>query len=143
MAAVETKRCSHCKDPKPYDAFYWADKAHTKRQNCCKVCSHASSTKWAQVHADQKCSVERDRQLMRLYGMTREDYNALLVKQEGRCALCGQPETAKRWGKPMTLAVDHDHETKEIRGLLCSRCNRSLGFYEAYRAEIQGYLKEA
>lgn len=54
--------------------------------------------------------------------LTPPDYQALFVAQGGRCAICKRkPEEWRR------LAVDHDHETNEIRGLLCSRCNTALG----------------
>ncbi len=57
------------------------------------------------------------------FGITLEQYNSLIEKQEGRCAVCGID------GCPTgrALAVDHCHETKEIRGLLCARCNTMLG----------------
>ena len=68
---------------------------------------------------------ERDRALARkyTYGITREQYDALIVQQNGLCALCNNPP-GKR-----ALAVDHDHKTKEIRGLLCDRCNVGLGMF--------------
>ena len=54
------------------------------------------------------------------YDLTPEDYEALLEAQEGVCAICEQRPVSKR------LAVDHDHATGEVRGLLCSRCNHDL-----------------
>lgn len=64
------------------------------------------------------------------YGITREDYLALLQLQGGVCAVCGQLPKTKR------LAVDHDHKTGEVRGLLCADmergCNKAvLGSLEA------------
>lgn len=48
-----------------------------------------------------------------------------MVREQGnRCAVCRKPETAKGSnGKPRRLAVDHDHATNTVRGLLCMRCN--------------------
>jgi len=54
------------------------------------------------------------------YGLTSEQYDALLERQGGRCAICRARPKSKR------LAVDHDHQTEEVRGLLCSRCNHDL-----------------
>lgn len=74
--------------------------------------------------------VNHNRQ-MRLhgYGLTVGDYEALLEQQHGVCAICHQPETQRsRWGGIKSLAVDHDHETNKVRGLLCNRCNSVLGW---------------
>ena len=62
--------------------------------------------------------------------MSEEDYNDTLELQEGVCALCLKPETSKRDdGSEQLLAVDHDHATGRIRGLLCQRCNTGLGLF--------------
>ena len=61
--------------------------------------------------------------LKRNFNMTLEEYDVLLEKQCNRCAICGKtPEENDR-----RLAVDHDHETGEVRGLLCRSCNLILG----------------
>jgi len=67
------------------------------------------------------------------FKLTLSEYNTLLIKQKGVCAICFKPETAKsNKGKVKKLAVDHNHETGENRGLLCSNCNRALGmFYDS------------
>lgn len=61
--------------------------------------------------------------LKRKYGITMDEYNAMLESQNGRCAICHQE-------KSETLAVDHDHKTGKVRGLLCSHCNQVIGFAE-------------
>jgi Recombination endonuclease VII len=62
------------------------------------------------------------------FGLSLEDYNQMLSKQNGVCAICKHPETSKhQGGKIRDLAVDHDHATGKIRGLLCSSCNLGLG----------------
>lgn len=61
----------------------------------------------------------------RVYGLPAEEYDRLLEFQEGRCAICGNKPSGKT-----RLAVDHDHQTGEVRGLLCAGergCNRALG----------------
>ncbi len=63
----------------------------------------------------------------RKFGLTPEDYNKMLLKQNGVCAICGNKETIKRNGKIQDLAVDHCHETGENRGLLCQSCNLGIG----------------
>ena len=62
--------------------------------------------------------------LKRKYGLTIDEYNAMLEKQEKSCAICGGVDPKKR------LAVDHNHKTNEIRGLLCSHCNMGLGHFK-------------
>ncbi len=65
--------------------------------------------------------------LKRYYGLTREQYDVLLEKQGGGCALCGVAQDIGEDGKPQMLAVDHNHATGEIRGLLCRTHNLVLG----------------
>lgn len=62
------------------------------------------------------------------YGITLEQYNEMLERQNGVCAICEQDETRTARGIIRSLAVDHDHETGEVRGLLCASCNQILGF---------------
>jgi hypothetical protein len=54
----------------------------------------------------------------RTYGITESEYRALFVAQQGRCYICQRQTHSKR------LAVDHDHETGEVRGLLCADSER-------------------
>ncbi len=60
--------------------------------------------------------------LVRRHGITLAEYEALLVKQNGACAVCRDA-----CDSGMRLAVDHDHSTGRIRGLLCRRCNQGIG----------------
>ena len=61
--------------------------------------------------------------LERVYGITQEDYDVMLRAQGGVCKICGQKESVDRF----PLAVDHDHKTGKVRGLLCGSCNTGLG----------------
>jgi hypothetical protein len=59
------------------------------------------------------------------YGLTIEQYDLMVIKQAGRCAICaGPPVHNKR------LTVDHSHSNGTVRGLLCSECNSGLGFFK-------------
>ena len=53
------------------------------------------------------------------YGISSEQWTAMLVEQSGRCAICSNPMREP--------CVDHDHETLAVRGLLCSGCNTGIG----------------
>jgi|ERR1051326_5852231 hypothetical protein len=63
------------------------------------------------------------------YGISLEQYNVMFEKQDGKCAICGNPEYAihNSTKRVQKLAVDHCHKTKKIRGLLCQDCNRGIG----------------
>ncbi len=72
----------------------------------------------------------RKNKLKSNYGMTPENYAALLHEQSGRCSLCRQPETRRLRGIVLSLCVDHEHTTGRIRSLLCSQCNMRVGLIE-------------
>jgi Recombination endonuclease VII len=72
----------------------------------------------------------RDRKYQYQYGITLADYNRMLEEQNHVCAICLQGETMQTNGKVKRLSVDHDHKTGAVRGLLCQRCNTTLGRYE-------------
>lgn len=63
------------------------------------------------------------------YRISKKEYEAILAEQNGKCAVCGEEEKIidKYSGRQRRLAVDHDHTTGQVRGLLCSRCNLILG----------------
>jgi recombination endonuclease VII len=58
----------------------------------------------------------------RLYGLTEEQFRTLLERQDWECAICRRMLVAP--------VVDHDHQTKVVRGLLCRKCNAALGLLE-------------
>lgn len=64
---------------------------------------------------------------LKRFGLTPERYEEILEQQGGVCAVCGQPETKRNQFGVVSLAVDHDHETGQVRGLICMLCNRALG----------------
>ncbi|GAA3729966.1 hypothetical protein GCM10022239_03230 [Leifsonia bigeumensis] len=81
----------------------------------------------------------REYRLKAKFGITIEEYERMLAMQDGRCRICGTLPAEKR-----RLAVDHDHATGEIRGLLCSHCNTALGFMGDDVTRLSaaiGYLK--
>jgi len=79
----------------------------------------------------EKFTLYKNRQLKSKYGITAEEYDKLLIDQEGVCAICGDlPNKGWSKGKSKVLCVDHAHETGNIRGLLCGGCNRGLGMFK-------------
>jgi hypothetical protein len=81
----------------------------------------------------------QDRRLKQKYGISNNDYKQLQDSQENKCAICNRKQNNKR------LAVDHNHKTGKVRGLLCEKCNRALGMFcdDIYLLEKAAtYLKE-
>lgn len=74
---------------------------------------------------NREALVARERH--RKFGISHAEYAELHQKQNGLCAICFKPETATRNGKVKSLAVDHCHESGNIRGLLCYECNTGIG----------------
>jgi len=71
-----------------------------------------------------------------VYGLTTEEYLRMLDKQNGNCAICEE-----HWGSK--LVIDHNHKTGKIRGLICERCNRFVGYIENHPTlipKIKKYL---
>ena len=61
---------------------------------------------------------------------TLTQYQDMLAAQDGRCAACGTDEPGGYAGRHGTFNADHDHDTGEVRGLLCYRCNRGIGLFK-------------
>jgi len=61
------------------------------------------------------------------YNMTPDDYYRMYENQNGVCKICSLPETKGRGAKNKRLAVDHNHKTGKVRGLLCGNCNTGIG----------------
>lgn len=61
------------------------------------------------------------------FGITLEKYEKFQKEQQNRCAICNQEETATNQYGIKNLAVDHNHSTGRVRGLLCAKCNMALG----------------
>ena len=101
------RRCNRCSERKPLEEFH-------KNKNM--PLGHGYTCK--------KCEVDYRRenwQHLKQYGITRDDYDAMLSDQGGVCAVCKTP--GKTSSRSNRMAVDHDHQTGRVRGLLCGRCN--------------------
>ncbi len=124
---TKTKQCTKCGETKPISDFgKRRDRADNRLRWECRACRAAHVRAWRAANPEW----DRVQHLRRRFGLTPIDYDAMLVAQCGLCAICGEPERTIRHGKVVALAVDHDHATGTVRGLLCVRCNRMLGFME-------------
>jgi len=153
---VATKKCTKCGKQKPLQAFHKNKSTPDGLQIWCRKCKaagtkrayqknhthhRAKQAEWnkanrAHIRNSDRARVAKDPdyyrriQLRCKFGITVEDYDAMYAKQAGVCGICGKPETRKVKGTLCHLAVDHDHETGKIRGLLCSKCNRGIGLLQ-------------
>ena len=92
----------------------------------CKPCHNQHMLEWKKTE-NGKASV-RSSQLKCDFGISLDQYSELFYEQGGQCAICGCEETSvTKSGEIKWLAVDHDHETGKIRGLLCHACNIAIG----------------
>lgn len=102
-------------------------------RNRCKDCGSASrklsppGPRCATCHRAHKAALKaasHRRWIAKAYGITSEQYEALYEAQGGACYIC-----QRATGKTKRLAVDHDHKTGFVRGLLCGTCNKILGHF--------------
>ena len=82
--------------------------------------------KWRKKFPDNNRRYFRNRHLIKKYGITQDQYEVLYKQQGGICAICGGMPDITRHGITR-LAIDHDHATGKIRGLLCNNCNAGMG----------------
>lgn len=86
--------------------------------------------------------VRRGKNLFSAYGLTVDEYDRLLAKQGGRCAVCRTDTPGNRRTRAIrAFCVDHDHVTGHVRGLLCSACNRAIGMLKDDPDVIEAALK--
>ncbi len=118
----QLKRCSACKTTKPISDFVKDRGRWDGLQPSCRACKKIQAKSWWGRNGHRK----RGYALKFTHKITLEEYEILLQKQNGVCAVCHKPPSRKN-PKEMLLCVDHDHKTGKIRGLLCNSCNRGIG----------------
>ena len=125
-AELELKICKGCSEAKEKKEFSARSNRKIGRSSWCKPCLNqwriaskmTDPIKWANSNfaADLKKN----------YGLTVEQYNKMYADQNGLCGCCGASSGAFN----RRLHVDHDHVSNQVRGLLCTRCNPGLGYFE-------------
>lgn len=158
------KRCGKCGLILPVENFS-TNGSPARRYSTCRPCAAKRANEWYWKHRDaqvakraahyranrteilakQKANRDRYRERRRAsgrkhrlwsnYGITQEEYDALLAAQNGVCAICCAIEESERWS---VFHVDHSHRTGRVRGLLCSSCNRGLGYFHDDPAYLEG-----
>jgi|14_taG_2_1085336.scaffolds.fasta_scaffold00652_13 hypothetical protein len=105
----------------------------TRLEKDCKSCGETFHPRTnRQVYCNTKCNKEgwQEQYLQRAYGISKEDYDKMYLSQNGLCAICDTHGFRMNEKVKNGLCVDHDHETGEVRGLLCHNCNRALGLLQ-------------
>ncbi len=105
--------------------FMWVKKVLTTKSDGGKNAYH-------RAHRIMNPDSYRNSDLKKSFGITLNEYNQKLKEQYGHCAICGKEETKvdNRTKLVRNLAVDHNHSTNEVRGLLCMGCNQGIGNFK-------------
>lgn len=148
MNLVQTQRCSKCNVVKPLSEFWRDKRKRNGKKSWCKPCELKAVADWRAANRAAHRARNFERHLMKTYDITVEQYELLLRRQKGVCAICGRPETAvyKRSKQLRRLCVDHCHKTKQVRGLLCRACNVGIGYLgddASIYAKVARYLRKA
>jgi len=85
-----------------------------------------STKKWRLANPDKVKQHRRTAKLKYQYNLTVDDYHAMWLSQDGKCAICEKLQEIN--GK--SLVVDHGHIKNNIRSLLCHNCNAGLGLFQ-------------
>jgi hypothetical protein len=156
VADVEAvvKECAKCHELLPLDQFHRRYDGHQSWCRTCKImangvalprgttmwlaCSFCAETfkriakngqrRTGNVYCSDRCC-KRAAGLRKKYGLEPEQFRAMWIRQSGMCAMPGCLAVLGMFGAS-GHHVDHDHETGEVRGLLCHRCNVGLGWWE-------------
>jgi hypothetical protein len=125
-------------------------KYHREYQRKYRLRNSPKEREYQKNYRDNNKDKRKNGMLKLRFNLTLEDYNLMFDAQGGVCKICGQTETAKKNknknDEVRMLCVDHDHNTGEVRGLLCNKCNVALGHYEATKEraqEFEKYINEA
>jgi hypothetical protein len=129
------RQCSKCKQYLQSHKFLKRKLGQNK--NICKKCNNEYNKK---RRKSKPASYNLNTHLKSNYGITVEQYKEILKLQNDVCAIC-----YKICNTFTRLSVDHNHNTGKVRGLLCSDCNRALGFFKENADILESairYLKE-
>lgn len=133
---MSVKPCRMCKEDKDPSDFFVDRSQKDALSTSCKVCLNKKN----RVYYHNNKHIARNWNFKKKFGISLEEYDALNEKQKGLCSICH-----KLCSSGNRLAVDHDHKTAKIRGLLCQSCNVGLGYFKdnpELLVSAAAYLKE-
>jgi recombination endonuclease VII len=96
--------------------------AYRKAHPTCRMKSTAAYKKWKASHPEQAKKLQKKYDLKKHFGITLDWHEAKRKEQNNQCAICKRLMDVPR--------VDHDHETEQVRDLLCNNCNCGIGFLQ-------------
>lgn len=136
----EMKTCTKCLITKHDWCFYVyteSDKHTTgKLHASCKKCQNEARANHRKENPILTSANARRCKIKRLFGITEKQYNDLLSFQSDVCAICKKKSRDGR-----RLHIDHNHTTKQVRGLLCHDCNRGIGIFKDDYELLESALK--
>ena len=116
------KKCTKCKGWKHESQFHVNNAVKSGLHSRCKTCRCLDQKIYKSTRREYYTHREWLKNLKR-YGLSEHGWKAMFANQSGRCKICHK-EPEER------LHVDHCHQTRKIRGLLCGACNRGLGQFK-------------
>lgn len=133
---IESRICTKCNKNMPNTNKYFYSNGRGGLATICIVCKRIYSKR------PEVLRREREYKYKGLYGISHDDYDEIYNAQNGKCAICSthQSELSVR------LVVDHNHDTSEVRGLLCANCNLGLGQFKDNKSILECaimYLNES
>lgn len=130
-AGVNENWCGKCSCFKDVSEF---SRSRDRSNGLTSICKKCASIRFKKGYNSELKSKHWEKRLTRLYGISAQEYSSLLERQNGFCAICKKKTKTK-------LAVDHCHKSGKVRGLLCFRCNSTLGKVEDSQ-ELLAYFIE-
>lgn len=154
LYCMETKTCTKCDTSLPIEMFPIRNKSTGRRHSWCGQCLKSYKAELWQANKEAMKSYKKEwyeknkegqkakcrqryhngdkiqhaetvwrNKLIREFGITQDQYELMLSEQHGVCKICGQKDNRR-------LAVDHCHQTGNVRGLLCRHCNTAIGLFD-------------
>lgn len=132
---METRVCTKCRRTLSLDAYSLNRLSKTILRRRCDQCYSSPAARWTSLNPSKaKEAAKRHREsgkarahrLRTRNGIDPLEYDRLFFQQQGKCAICG---TEKPGGNSPHFHIDHNHESGKIRGLLCTNCNRGIGYF--------------
>ena len=145
----DTRTCSRCKKDKLYSEFFQSThQCKDGYSSWCKSCcrekgkeyykTHKKEKRlWGYKYRDRAKKQRKDHHYKKNYGIDSDRVEVIREEQKDLCAICGKPEKTKNQHGKISLSVDHNHKTGQVRGLLCGDCNRALG---GFNVDVFGTL---